>query len=84
MPRQSAPLQAFLLSVWEYTVVQVPDGGGAHAIVPEGADPVEVARAAVGTVLGIDPVEVAITITPVRPALSGSDAPDATALTRPA
>ena len=33
----------FLLNVWDYRVVLVPDGGGAHAIVPDGADPMEVA-----------------------------------------
>ena len=56
------PFQAYLLSAGGYAVVHVPDARGTHAIVPDGADPSEVARAAIATVLGIEPNDVVVAI----------------------
>lgn len=63
MSRHRPPFQASLLRLWEYTVVQVPDAGGVHAIVPDGGDPAQVARAAVALMLGVDLDEVTVEIT---------------------
>lgn len=45
-------------------MVQVPDADGVHVIVPDGTEPSDAARVAIALVLGLDPVEIAVEVSP--------------------
>lgn len=55
---------AYLVAVWDHWVVQVPDAGNVHAMVESVSDAEEVARQAIATVLGMDPLSIRVVIEP--------------------
>ena len=69
------PFEAYLLRAGDSAVVHVPDARGTHAIVPDGADPSEVARAAIAIVLGVDPDDVVVAISSAPELVASAENP---------
>ena len=53
--RRLPTYHANLITVWDHWVVEVPDAGGVHALVVDLGEAESVARAAIATVLEVDP-----------------------------
>lgn len=55
---------ANLITLWDHWVVEVPDAGGVHAISLRSLEAEEVARAAIATLLDVDPLSFKVIVQP--------------------